>query len=176
MPFTQNFSTYQLGGSPSTIYVTDTSTGSDAAIASRRVYLQNYEGDYVVPSGTTTDYVVFPLALGTTIAIDCLTEDSALTVSVEWLDSSDVVLYDKDELCGFTAFNEVFNYSLIEGMAAVSNPSYILQDNQFFQNMIKLRVFIDGGNQAVVLGYDITSAQNCYNLATYLVTNQNIYF
>ena len=165
-----------MAGSPGTIYVEDVSTGSDAAIDSRRVYLTDYEGNYVVPSGTTTDYVEFPLALGNTIAIDCLTQDAALNIAVEWLDAGEVVLYDKSKLSGFTAFNEVFYYSLTQGQAAVSNPSFILQDTTYFQNKSKLRCLIDSGNQAVVLGYDITSAQNCYDLATFMVTNQNKYF
>lgn len=176
MSFTPNFTTYQLAGSPSTIYLEDTSTGSDVAITQRRIYITDYEGNYVVPAGTTTNYVNFPLAPGNTIAIDCLTEDMALNISVEWLNVSDVVLYDKSKLSGFTAYNEVFYYSLTQGQAAVSNPSYILQDTTYFQNKSKLRVLIDSGNQAVVLGYDITSAQNCYDLATFMVTNQNLYF
>lgn len=176
MSFTPNFTTYQLAGSPSVIYVEDVSTGSDGAITERRVYLQDYEGNYVVPSGTTTNYIDFPLSLGNTIAIDCLTEDMALNVTVTWDNVSHVPLYTKSKLSGFTCFNEVFYYSLTQGQAAVSNPSYILQDTTYFQNKSKLRCLIDSGNQAVVLGYDITSAQNCYDLATFLVTNQQNYF
>ena len=77
MPLTPNFSTSQAVGEPSVITVTDTSTGSDAAIASRRVYLVDYEGNYVVAAGTTTAYTPWPLAQ-TSIDIDCLTEDMAL--------------------------------------------------------------------------------------------------
>ena len=127
MSFTPNFTTYQLAGSPSTIYLEDTSTGSDVAITQRRIYITDYEGNYVVPSGTTTDYVNFPL-IHNTIYIDCLTEDMALTVTVQWLDVNNVVLYDKTDLIGFTLYNETFYYSLTQGQAAISNPSYILQD------------------------------------------------
>jgi hypothetical protein len=176
MPLVPNFSTYQLGGSPSVIYVQDTSTGSDVAIASRRVYLTDYEGNYVVPDGTTTDYVVWTLAVGNTIAIDCLTQDMALSITVEWLDAGGVVLYTKTVLSGFTAFNETFYYSLTQGQAAISQPSFILQDTTYFSNKMKLRVLLDSGNQAITLGYDITSAQLCYDLATVMVTNQNLYF
>ena len=176
MPFVPNFSTYQLGGSPNVIYIEDTSTGSDAAIASRRVYLTDYQGNYIVPDGTTTDYVVWTLAVGNTLAINCLTEDMALNITVEWLDSGNVVLYDKSVLSGFTAFNETFYYSLTQGQAAISQPSYILQDTTYFQNKSKLRCLIDSGNQAVTLGYDITSAQECYDLATYMVNSQNLFF
>lgn len=175
MPLTPNFSTSQQAGLPSDVIITDTSTGSDVAIVSRRVYLVNYAGEYVVADGTTTDYTVWPLAQSS-ISIDCLTADTALTVTVDWVDVSGVTLYTKTVLAGFTLYNETFYYSLTQGQAAVSNPSYILQDTTYFQNKSKLRCLIDSGDQAVTLGYDITSAQTCYDLATFMVTNQNNYF
>lgn len=175
MPLTPNFTTSQQAGLPSNVIVTDTSTGSDVGIVARRVYLTNYAGEYVVANGTTTDYTPWPLAQ-TSISIDCLTQDSALTVTVEWVNLSGVALYTKTILAGFTLFNETYYYSLTQGQAAVSNPSYILQDNGYFQNKSKLRCLIDSGNQAVTLGYDITSAQECYDLASFMVTNQNNYF
>lgn len=175
MPLTPNFSTSQQAGLPSDVIITDTSTGSDVAIVERRVYLVNYAGEYVVADGTTTDYTVWPLAQSS-ISIDCLTADTALTVTVDWVDVSGVTLYTKTVLAGFTLYNETFYYSLTQGQAAVSNPSYILQDTTYFQNKSKLRCLIDSGDQAVTLGYDITSAQTCYDLATFMVTNQNNYF
>lgn len=175
MPFVPNFTTSQQAGLPSNVIITDASTGSDVAIVARRVYLVNYAGEYVVASGTTTNYTPWPLAQSS-ISIDCLTQDTALTVTVDYVDAGGVALYTKTILAGFTLFNETFYYSLTQGQAAVGNPSYILQDNQFFQNKSKLRVLIDSGDQAVTLGYDITSAQVCYDLATVMVTNQNFYF
>jgi hypothetical protein len=175
MPFVQNFTTSQQAGLPSDVIITDTSTGSDGAIVSRRVFLTNYAGEYVVANGTTTNYTVWPLAQSS-ISIDCLTQDTALTVTVNWVDAGGVTLYTKTSLAGFTLYNETYYYSLTQGQAAVGNPSYILQDNNYFQNKSKLRCLIDSGNQAVTLGYDITSAQECYDLASFMVTNQNNYF
>jgi hypothetical protein len=175
MPFVQNFTTSQQAGLPSDVIITDTSTGSDGAIVSRRVFLTNYAGEYVVADGTTTNYTVWPLAQSS-ISIDCLTQDTALTVTVNWVDAGGVTLYTKTSLAGFTLYNETYYYSLTQGQAAVGNPSYILQDNNYFQNKSKLRCLIDSGNQAVTLGYDITSAQECYDLASFMVTNQNNYF
>jgi hypothetical protein len=175
MPLTPNFSTSQQAGLPSNVIITDTSTGSDVAIVSRRVFLVNYAGEYVVADGTTTNYTPWPLAQSS-ISIDCLSADSALSVTVNWVDAGGVTLYTKTSLAGFTLFNETFYYSLTQGQAAISNPSYILQDNTYFQNKSRLRVLIDSGNQAVTLGYDITTAQECYDLATYMVNNQNNLF
>jgi hypothetical protein len=175
MPLTPNFSTSQQAGLPSDVIITDTSTGSDGAIVSRRVFLTNYAGEYVVADGTTTNYTVWPLAQSS-ISIDCLTQDTALTVTVNWVDAGGVTLYTKTSLAGFTLYNMTFYYSLTQGQAAVGNPSYILQDNNYFQNKSKLKTLIESGNNAVTLGYDITSAQECYDLATFMVTNQNLYF
>ena len=175
MPFVQNFTTSQQAGLPTNVVLTDTSTGSDAAIVERAVFLVDYAGNYIVPAGTTTNYVLWPLAQSS-ISINCLTQDTALQVTVTWVNSSGVALYTKTILAGFTLYNETFYYSLTQGQAAISQPSYILQDTTYFQNKSKLRCLIDSGDQAVALGYDITSAQECYDIATYMVTNQNLYF
>ena len=175
MPLTPNFSTSQQAGLPSDVIITDTSTGSDAAIVARRVFLTNYEGEYVVASGTTTNYTPWPL-VDTSISINCLSQDTALIVTVNWIDAGGVTLYTKTSLAGFTLYNETFYYSLTQGQAAISQPSYILQDTTYFSNKSKLRVLIDSGNQAVTLGYDITTAQICYDLATDMVSNQNYLF
>ena len=175
MPLVPNFTTSQTAGSPSVINIQDTSTGSDVAVTQRRVYLQDWQGNYVVPSGTTTNYIQWDIAQST-IAIDCLAQDMALEVTVEWLDVTDEALYDKTELVGFTLYNETFFYSLTQAQAAASTPTTILQDTTFLKNKSNLRLFIDSGDQAVVLGYDIVSAQQCYNLASNLVTNQDFFF
>lgn len=175
MPLTPSFSVSQPIGNPSVVQITDTSTGSDVAITSRRVYLEDYEGNYVVPSGVTTSYVPWPLT-SPTLSIDCLTQDSALQVTVQWLNVTNTTLYTSSSLEGFTLYNESFYYSLTQAQAMVSNPSYIAQDTHYYNNKMKLRLFIDSGNQAISLGNDITSAQICYDSASYIVANQQNYF
>ena len=175
MPFVPNFTTSQQAGSPSNVIITDASTGSDVAIVSRQVFLVNYAGEYLVASGNTANYTVWPIAQSS-ISIDCLDQDTALQITVNYVDAGGVTLYTKTSLAGFTLYNETFYYSLTQGQAAISQPSYILQDTTYFQNKSKLRVYIDSGNQAVTLGYDITTAQICYDLATNMVTNQNFLF
>lgn len=175
MPLTPSFSSSQIIGQPSSIVLTDTSTGSDVAVVKRRVYLVNYLGENVVPSGTTTSYIDWNI-LDSSITIDCLTEDSALNVTVQWLNVSNVVLYSATDLKGYTLYNETFYYSLTQAQSAASNPSNIIQDTVYYTNKMKLRVLIDSGNQAITLGDDIASAQQCYNGATYLTNNQDLFF
>ena len=151
--------------------LTDTSTGSDAAITSRRVYLTNSDGDYVVPTGNSTNYVEWPYA-DSSITIDCLTEDTALSVRVDWLDVSNGILYTKTILCGFTGYNEAFYYQLTQGQIS----SNIINDTTYYNNKMNLRVAIDSGNQAIEVGEDIFSAQSCYDIATNLRLNENFYY
>ena len=175
MSLTPNFTTYQTVGYESVIVVEDTSTGSDNSIAARRVYLVNSEGEYVVPDGTSTNYVVWPYA-DSTIDIDCLDQDSALDITVLWVDSGGVTLYSKTLLRGFTLYNNTFLYSLTQAEATQSTPPNILQDTQYLQNKAALQIFIDSGNQAITYGSDIVSAQNMYDAASYMVSQQNLFF
>lgn len=178
MSYTQDFSTTQTVGYPSQINLTDSGSGSDAAIVSRRIYLVDAEGNYVVPTGTTTDYVNFPIVLLATdeITIDCLTVDSALDITVQWLNVSNVVLYSKTHLKGFTLYNETLYYSLTQTQASQAQPPNVMQDTNYYLNKITLRTNIDDGNQAITYGDDITTAQAAYDRATLMVTNESSYF
>ncbi len=172
MPITPQFTGSQNSGTPNIISFVDTSTGSDSAITQRRIYLLQSNGEYLVPSGVTTNYIPWAYAQSS-ISLDVLTQDTALSVLVEWLNVSNVVLYSKTLSFGFTAYNETFYYGLTQDL--VANPSlYASQD--WFYNKMRLRVYIDSGNQAISFASDIVSAQISYGLATEMQTNQNFYF
>ena len=176
MAITANFSTSQTVGAPSVIDLTDTSTGSDVSATQRRIYLVDSEGEYVVPDGTTTDYVNFPIADGAEISIDCLDQDSALWITLQYLDVSNVVVASETKLCSFTLNNETFYYSLTQAQATQSTPPNVVQDTGYYTNKLILRTLIDSGNQAVTYGEGITTAQTMYNQATQMVDNQDYYF
>ena len=164
MPIVAAFTVSQVVGDESIVTITDSSTGSDVAITQRRVYLQKDNGDYLVPDGTTTDYVEWDYA-DSSIEIDCLDKDYALFITVQWLDVTDVVLYDADGTYGLTSYNEDFDYGLTTVLA--SNP-LLINDNSFKQNKSNLRLFIDSGDLAIERASDIISAQLCYDQATVL--------
>jgi hypothetical protein len=91
MAFINSFTAEQLYATPTILRVTDTSTGSDTDINARRVYLRQANGQYLVPQGTTTDYIEW--AIGTNyIDIDVLNVDYALEIKVQWgiVASSDI--------------------------------------------------------------------------------------
>ena len=172
MALTASISVSQTVGDASIVTIEDTSTGSDGSITSRVVYLQKSDGTYLVPSGTTTDYVVWDYA-DASIDIDCLDKDYALSVTVEWLDVTNVVLYTVTGVYGLTSYNEDFDYGLTTLLAA---NQLLVNDNSFKDNKSNLRLFIDSGDNAITRSSDIVSAQLCYDQATNLRLNSIYYF
>lgn len=171
--FTPNFTTSQSSGTPNIISATDNGTGTDAAITQRRIFLQQSDGTYLVPAGTNTNYVQWALA-NATINLDVLKKDEALSITTQWLDISNTVLYTKTIAFGFTAYNESFYYGLTQGEVPIITPAMI--NSNYYQNKMLLRVFIDSGNQAISFASDTYSAQVAYDNATYLVTNAKFNF
>jgi hypothetical protein len=172
MPLVANFSCSQFSGTPNLITLTDTSTGTDVTITSRRVYIQSASGTFLVPTGTTTDYIVWAYA-SPSLTVNVLTQDTAASITVQWLDSSNAQVYTKTSSFAFTAYNETFYYNLTQNQ--VANPT-IIAANEYYDSKMKLRVELDSAQQAITFASDIFAAQAALNRATDLVTNQNYYF
>lgn len=114
MSYVQGF-TVALSSNAATLTYTDTSTGTDASIASRRIYMQKFDGTYLVPTGTSTDYVVWALSDGSTKTLtSILSQDEALNITVQWLDVSNTVLYSKTVLYNFSGYAKIFFYQLTQ--------------------------------------------------------------
>lgn len=172
MPLTPSFSVSESSATPSTIVITDTSSGSDVSVSKRRIYLLQANGTYLVPSGVSTDYIDWSLA-DTTKSLDVLSADTALQITVQWLDSSNVVLYTVTTAFGFSAYGETFYYNLTQLQQA--NPQ-IINATTFYTAKMMLRVELDSAAQAISFAGDINSAQQCFNRANNFITNQNYYF
>ena len=172
MSFVPNFTASQTSGQPSVIVLTDTSVGTDVTIATRRVYLLQSNGTFLVPAGTTTDYVVWDL-VDPSISLDVLAQDTALSITVQWLTSANAVVTSKTISFAFTAYNETFYYGLTESQVANSNLS---ASTNWYQTKLVLRVEIDSADQAITFASDIYSAQAALNRATYISTNQALFF
>lgn len=173
MAIVPNFSTAQPTGEPNNIIFVDTSTGSDGAISFRRIYLRTSSGGFLVPSGTGTDYTLWPY-VSATITLDVLADDMALAITVEWCNAGGTTLYSSvHDAEGFTSYNEDFDYGLTQQM--VANPINI-QDDDFFKTKSELRTFIDSGDQAIERASDIVGAQQCYSAATNLRVKSQYYF
>jgi hypothetical protein len=172
MAINPSFSVSQPLGSPSNIILTDTHTGSDGAIAKLRAYVQMWDGTYLVPAGVSTQYNDWALAF-TSITLNLLKKDVGVKIVVQWLDSGNVVKYDKSGYFGFKEFNEEFDYGLTQNVAS---NQLLLNDNNFWSNKSKLRTAIDSGDKAIQTASDIYSAQQCYDIATDLRINAQYYF
>ena len=169
---TPNFTASQNSGTPSVITLTDSSTGSDVAITQRRAYLLQANGEYLVPTGTSTYYIQWAYA-NSSIDIDVLSVDTALSITVQWLNVSNTVLYTKTIAFNFTAYNETFYYGLTQDL--VANPS-LYAAKEWYYNKMLLRVYIDSADQAISFASDIFSAQECNSLATNMRIKEDYFF
>lgn len=172
MSFVPNFSVAQEPQAPNLVFITDTSTGSDVLITERRVYVRNAQGNYVVPDGTNTQYVVWDINTNS-ITLNILKEDIAATVKVEWLNSLGAVLYEKENNYCFSQYNQQFLYFLIQ----MQSQTYrIVQDTEYWSNLSTYWVNIISAIKSVEVGNDIFASQECLNRATNMKDNQSIYF
>lgn len=173
MPLTPNFSVSQLSGSPNSFTITDTSTGSDAGITVRWVYLLQADGTYLVPDGTLTDYIVWDYG-EPSITLDVLSQDTALSILVQWRDGSSS-LYDKTQAVGLDAFGQNFFYSLSDGQVAITNPPVSLSQD-YYQNKLQFLCYLKSAEQAITYASDIVKAQVNYDLDQAMQNNQSILF
>lgn len=171
MSFIPNFTVSQIPATPSNILITDTSTGSDPAITQRRIYLEDSNGNYIVPSGVTTSYI--PWVTTPTKNLDVLSQDSALFIKVEWCDQFGYVLYNMSANYCFSQYNKQYFYYLIQVQSQTYN---IIQDNRYWQNMGAYWANIVGAVKAVELGNDIFASQVCLNRATNMMNNATNFF
>lgn len=172
MPLSPNFTASQNSGTPNLIFLTDTSTGSDGTITKRRIYLLQSDGTYLVPAGTVTNYIEWAL-VDVTTSLNVLIQDTALSITVEWLTASNVVVANKTTSFAFTAYNETFYYGLTESQVANAN---LTASTNWYQTKMILRVELDSAYQAISFASDIFSAQAALNRATFISTNQSYFF
>jgi hypothetical protein len=174
MPYTSNAFTVdpQIVGEPSVFTLNDTSAGNDAAVTVRRVYLQKSDGSYLVPQGTTTSYIVWPIG-DASIEIDALDKSYCLNIIVHWVNAAGAALYTASALSLFTMHLEQFYYDLTQTQTGTPN---VVNDTAYYQSKVKLRCALDEAQNALVYGSDQYSAQAALDRGTYLKDNETIYF
>lgn len=172
MPLSPNFTASQNSGTPNLIFLTDTSTGSDGTITKRRIYLLQSNGTYLVPTGTVTNYIEWAL-IDTTTSLNVLIQDTALSITVQWLTAGNVEVASVTTSFAFTAYNETFYYGLTESQVANAN---LTASTNWYQTKMILRVELDSAYQAISFASDIFSAQAALNRATFISTNQSYFF
>lgn len=174
MAFSANFTAAQSPLTPAVVVLADTSTGSDVLIISRRIYITDFEGNPVVPNGTSTDYIDWPLAQSS-INLTILQRDMALTITVKWLDVSNNPLYTLTQVFCFSIYTKQFLYMLVEGQSGLINP-VITSDTNYDFNLGILWTAINGAMNAIELAADVQASQSCLNRAYRLMQTQTISF
>lgn len=173
MALTPAFTVGQSASAPADVVFTDTSTGSDAAVTQRRIYVTDSNGTAVVPSGTSTTYVAWALASNPVTVSDLLTQDIACTITVQWLNSSNTVLYTSTDVFCLREFNiQQFIY-LIQNQAL--NPA-IVQDTSYFNNLCQYWINIVGADTMITEAEDLSGSQACLNRATLMLNDESFYF
>lgn len=173
MALTVSFTAESVAGSPESVLFTDTSGGSDGTITSRRIYLSDTNGDFIVESGSDLEYSEWDYA-DSTITLDLLTKDFACKCVVQWLNVSNVVVYDYTiDAIGFTEWNENFDYQTTQ---LITSNNKLTDDNNFWYNKAKIRTLINAGNNAITRDSDLYNAQLCYDAATELRLGSQYYF
>lgn len=172
MPIVPSIAVSQLAATPSNITITDNSTGADAAISYRKVYIQTAIGTYLVETGTTTDYEVWDYA-NSSITLDVLPTDQCVNILVQWLNVSNVVLYTYENQYAFAEYNKQFLVSLVSAQGLTPG---IVQDGNYSGNMSLFWVNIQAGINQVEFAADIQGGQAMFEQATYLRLNANLYF
>lgn len=178
MAYTLNFSAVQTTALTN-ILITDLSSGgTDPNLTSRRIYLYKIDGTTLVPDGTTTDYIDFPIVassgIGDTISVNVLSKDYSLSIYIVCTSSSPIggAVYSKTAVNTFTGYTNKAAYSLVQDISA--NPN-ILNDNGYYSNLGKLYTELDNANQAQAYS-DAFSAQSALDRAYQLISHPSLYF
>jgi hypothetical protein len=167
MPINPSFSINAIPQvNPAAIALVDTSTGTDAAIADRQIFLFEVDNSLLIPA---TDW---PYAQGS-ITLTPLTQDVALSISINWLDAGANILYTSSQIFAFTGYSEAFLYQLTQNQTSQPN---IVVDTNYYNNKMKLREELDAAKSAISVGFDIYSAQSCLQRAIYMISNSNFFF
>ncbi len=174
MAFDASFSVVQSG--VATLIFTDDSSGSDATITERRIFLQKYDGTYLVPSGTTTDYIVWDIDDSSITLTDILDRDYALNISVVWVTPTPDPgnTYEYEILTVYDAYAYVFGGSILAQRLA-RQPLYA-QAPQFNQNEAVLLVNILQAEKAITVIQNIGLSQGALDVTYYMANNTKFFF
>lgn len=178
MAYTLNFTASQ-SATLSTLHLVDTSSGgTDGNLTYRRIYLYKTDGTTLVPSGTTTEYINWPIVLssgiGDTIDISVLTRDYSLTIYVITNSSSPIVgaTYTKTAVFTATGNTSYGAYQILQNVAA--NPNVVNAQN-YLSNLFLLNGEIANATLAQTWGSQF-NAQAALDRGYQMLTNQSYYF
>lgn len=167
------FTATQSLANNSDITFTDTSTGTDATIVNRRIYVQLSNGNWLTESGesTTSAYTDWDYS-DSSITLTLLENSTAADITVQWWDASAVVYIVSEEYC-FNLYDYLFALQVLQGNT--SNPAQV-QDTTFYSNMMQFIVNLFNEENAITYGGDIYSSQGAMNRNLLMINNEDLYF
>jgi hypothetical protein len=173
MPLVPNFSTSQSLATLSNVTFTDTSTGSDGTITTRRITVVLPNGNYLTAAGesTTPAYINWPYAQPS-ITVSLLSKSKAATVVVEWFAGA-VSTYVKVLISLWDLYDYVYGIGLISDMT--SDPD-IISDKDWYSNFFKFVTNIWIAESAITYGSDTYSSQRALNVNQSMMTHSNQVF
>jgi hypothetical protein len=173
MSLTPNFSGSQSLAYNNLITLTDTSTGSDNTITTRRVYIRTAQNTYLTTSGesTTSAYDSWNYA-DSSIQLNVLTASTAPEITVEWYAGS-TLTYTKTIAFDFNLYDYVFAIGKLSDQTG--NP-LVLGDTNYYQSFIQFIVNLTNSENAITYASDIYSAQGALNQNQQMINNESFYF
>lgn len=173
MAIVPNFSSSESLSSPNLVTFTDTSTGSDGTLTTRRIYIRLANGNWLTTAGesTTEAYETWSYS-NPTIQLDLLTQSTAANVTVNWYAGS-TLTYTKTRLMLWDLYDYLFAFELIQSQTATPN---IINDTNYYSNFFQLITNIWSAEAAVTYGDDLYSSQSALNSNQNLINNQQLYF
>jgi hypothetical protein len=166
MPLVPSFSITPLA-SGNSFTVTDTSTGSDGTITDRQILI------YTTANVLLVSPIDFPLSAGSSIIISPLTQDIAVTIVVNWLNSGGSSLYTANGIFSFVQFALLFLENLTQFQ--ISNPN-IVNDLNFMGNKYKMFTEVQSALNAISVGQNVFAAQSCILRYQNMIINTTDYF
>ena len=159
---------------PDEITFTDTSTGTDLTITTRRIYFQLANGNWVDENGdesTTETYIEWDYA-DSSIVLSLITQSTASDIEVKWMAGS-TETYSVSEEYGFNLYDYLAGLQLLQGNT--SAPEQV-QDTNYYSNMCQFIVNIWNEEAAIEYGGDIFSSQGAMNRNQLMILNDDYYF
>lgn len=169
MAFNADYSASQ-GLDPSNFTLTDTSTGTDAALTGRTIYL--YQADGALLGGAAIDW---PLSAGSTITINGLLNwDYSINGLVVWTSSAPIPgsSYTKSQIIVFTGKSNDFAYNLLQ---QISSNQSITKNTYYLYNLALVNSDILNAMRGRAYG-DQGAAQEALNRIYIFYINRSFYF
>lgn len=173
MALTPNFSTSESLSDNNLVTFTDTSTGTDLTLTTRRIYVRLANGNYLTTSGesTASAYESWSYA-DSSIQLDLLTNSTTANVTVDWYAGA-TLTYTKTILCEWDLYDYLFAFELIQDQTA--NPG-IIQDKNYYSNFFQFITNIWNSESAVTYGDDLYSSQAALDRNQNMINYSTLYF